>query len=86
MVAMQVLAKSVGSAGRQRGELGQRLGRLRRIVQVAPTDAGNRVRLGMTVARNSASSSSKAKASSASVGNASMASRRPRKLAVSSTR
>ena len=39
IVAVQVLAKSMGSAGRQRGELGQRLGRLRRIVQIAPTDA-----------------------------------------------
>src|SRR5574337_546459 len=47
---------------------------------------GNRTRFGMTVARNSESRSSNANAASASVRNASMLSRRSRKLAVSSTR
>jgi len=36
---MQVFAQGLAGAGRQRGELGQRLGRLGRIVQIAPADA-----------------------------------------------
>src|SRR5689334_10206608 len=47
---------------------------------------GNLARLGITGARSSASRSSKAKAAFASTKNAAMASRRSRKLAVSSTR
>ena len=39
VVAMQVFAQNLGGAGRQRGELGQRFGRLGRTVQVAPADA-----------------------------------------------
>lgn len=47
---------------------------------------GNRAKLGISVARSSASRSSKAKAASASVRNAAMATSLFRRLAVSSTR
>ena len=43
---MQVLAQCLGGAGRQRGELGQRFGRLGRIVQVAPADAWEAAQVG----------------------------------------